>query len=236
MVFISILISVFPVALSGFSACMAMKETVPDPVTLLTAEKVTVSATKSNAESITESVQPNVPKVISLAECVALALRRNTSIKLAYMDRVVQKFNFETSTEYPFRPSVGIQTGVYRSGTRQTVPSSGEANRRAFSGSVSVEQKLPTGGRIGLQWNPLDRESNIQTAPGYSTDITSRNQVWRLGFSQPIGKGAGTGIGTLAIQEARIRECMDLLTLKTTVMDTVTSVIIAYRQFLQARW
>lgn len=183
-----------------------------------------------------ESVEAAPAKVITLAECVALALRQNTSIKLAYMDRVVQRYTYETATRYPFRPVIGVQTGVFRSGTEQTVPMTGETSRRAFSGTISGDQRLPTGGRIGVQWYPQNRESNSQTIQGASAGVSSRLHSWRLGFSQPLGKGAGTGIGTMDIREARIRESLDQLNLKSTVMDTVTAVILAYRQFLQSRW
>lgn len=65
-----------------------------------------------------ETVVASAPLAMSVDECVALAVRRNTTIKLAYMDRVLAKYNFTTAHDYAFRPTVSLTTTTGRNGSR----------------------------------------------------------------------------------------------------------------------
>jgi len=175
-------------------------------------------------------------RVISLAECVALAMRRNTWIKLAYMDRVVQKYSFTTTASYTFKPDIDWQTALSQAETKQTVPEKATSLNRSLSSAVNLRQNLPTGGAIGIQWQPWARSLNKSNQSTYASDISSRLDSWRVNFSQPLGKYAGSRIANLVVDQAKYQEKLDVLQLKSTIINTVTLVIKAYRQLLLAKW
>ncbi|PKL44493.1 MAG: hypothetical protein CVV42_19445 [Candidatus Riflebacteria bacterium HGW-Riflebacteria-2] len=175
-------------------------------------------------------------QVISLAECVALAMRQNTWIKLAYMDRVVQKYSFTTTANYTFKPDIDWQTALSQAEAKQTVPERSSSLNRSISSAVYLRQNLPTGGAIGMQWQPWSKDLSRNHHPLSSSDISSRQDSWRVSLSQPLGKFAGSDMANLVINQARYQEKLDVLQLKATVINTVTSVIRAYRQLLQAKW
>lgn len=175
------------------------------------------------------------PRTISLAECVALAMRRNTWIKLAYMDRVVQKYLFTTTADYTFRPDIDWQTALAQAETRQTVPEKSSSLNRSIDSSLYLRQNLPTGGAIGVQWQPWARDISRSSQPLSSSDISSRQDSWRVNFSQPLGKFGGAKVARIAVDQAKCQEDLDVLQLKSTIINTVTSVVKAYRQLLLAK-
>lgn len=178
-----------------------------------------------------ESIQ-----VISLAECVALAMRRNTWVKLAYMDRVVQKYSFTTTADYTFKPDIDWQTALSQAESRQTVPETTSSLNRSIGSSFRVNQNLPTGGAIGIQWQPWNKGLSRYNQSMSSSDISSRQDSWRLNFSQPLGKYAGARVANLVVDRAKYQENLDVLQLKSTAINTVTAVIKAYRQLLLSKW
>ncbi|PKL43090.1 MAG: hypothetical protein CVV41_11850 [Candidatus Riflebacteria bacterium HGW-Riflebacteria-1] len=175
-------------------------------------------------------------QIISLAECVALAMRRNTWIKLAYMDRVVQKYSFTTTANYTFRPDIDWQTALSQAETKQTVPDDSSSLNRSIASALYVRQNLPTGGAIGVQWQPWSKDLSKTNQAMSSSDISSRQDSWRVNFSQPLGKFAGSRVANLVVDQAKYQENLDVLQLKATAINTVTSVIKAYRQLLLAKW
>lgn len=175
-------------------------------------------------------------QIISLAECVALAMRRNTLIKLAYMDRVVQKYSFTTTAKYTFRPDIDWQTALSQAETKQTVPDDSSSLNRWITSALQLRQSLPTGGTIGVQWQPWAKDISKYNQAISASDISSRQDSWRVNFSQPLAKFAGAEVANLVVDQAKYQEDLDVLQLKSTAINTVTSVIKAYRQLLLAKW
>ena len=174
--------------------------------------------------------------IISLAECVALAMRRNTWIKLAYMDRVVQKYSFTTTANYTFKPDIDWQTALSQTETKQTVPDDSTSLNRSIASALHLRQSLPTGGNIGVQWLPWAKDLSKSNQALSAYDISSRQDSWRVTFSQPLGRFAGSEVANLVVDQAKHQENLDVLQLKSTAINTVTSVIKAYRQLLLAKW
>ncbi|MBW4604443.1 MAG: TolC family protein [Calothrix sp. FI2-JRJ7] len=54
-------------------------------------------------------------------------------------------------------------------------------------------------------------------------------------FSQPLLRGAGTDINKVSIQAARLTETINVLSLKSTLTNTITNAILAYRNLLRAQ-
>lgn len=173
---------------------------------------------------------------LSLAECVALSLRRNTTIQLAYLDRVVAKFAFVTGTSFAFRPNAAIGAAATRAGTATEQPDRTSTRRDQASAAAQLSQRLPTGAQIGVLWQPWTRTLDHASANETLALGDARQQGWNVTLSQPLLKGGGVTVATLDLRRARLQERVNVLQLKQTVMDTVTSVIKAYRALLQSRW
>ena len=162
---------------------------------------------------------------LTLSDSVFLALRKNRTIESAYLNRVSQKYNLAVA-EDEFLPDLSITpSGSYNS-------SESSASNRSATGklgtSFNVRQKVQTGGSFNFVWdNTVTRTKMKTTKDGMYSDS------WALSFSQPLLKGGGIDVATASQTIARISEEQNILSLKSTIMSTITSVIIAYRSYLQ---
>jgi outer membrane protein len=165
-------------------------------------------------------------KEMSLADCVFLAVRGNRSIRSAYLDRVVQKFDLKVA-EDEFVPNVEVASTIRHSST-------GDGDNRSYtnSGSIitSVTERIPTGADFTFTWT--NTGSRTEDGPNPQKDY---NSSWDLGFTQPLLKGFGIKVNTAALETARINEKINILSLKSTISDTITSAITAYRSFVEAQ-
>lgn len=157
---------------------------------------------------------------MTLADCVAVAVRENRTIRNAYLDRVVQKYDLRVS-EDKFTPKLSLTPSVQSSGgtgTTVTTTTSG------LSGMVT--EQLPTGATITLNGNH-DIASTETASP-------SRAYGWNVSLTQPLLKGGGLEVNTASVRTARLTEQNNILSLKSTVMSTLTSVVTSYRSYVQA--
>jgi len=163
-----------------------------------------------------------VQKEMTLADCVFLAVRHNRGIKSAYLDRVEQKYNLKVA-EDEFIPNLFINPSVNRSSIGDQ-----EGNRSATDRadlSATVRQRIPTGADFTFTWSNTNQWN----------DEDAFNSSWDFRVKQPLLKGGGTAVNTVSLKTARINERINVLSLKSTVMNTVTSAILSYRGFFQAQ-
>jgi outer membrane protein len=167
-----------------------------------------------------------VIKEMTLADCVFLAVRSNRSIKSAYLDRVVQKFDLKVA-EDEFIPNVDVTSSVKHSST-------GDGDNRLYinSGEMSatVTEKIPTGADFTFTWANIG--ARTEDGGAHQDAYTS---LWGFTLSQPLLKGAGIEVNTASLETARINEKINILSLKSTISDIITSAITAYRSFVEAR-
>ena len=83
---------------------------------------------------------------------------------------------------------------------------------------------IPTGGNIEFSW---DNRVDDRNDDSYSTDIV-------LKLIQPLMRGAGADVATATLRQARRQEHIYILSLKSTVINLVTSAVTAYRRLIQA--
>ncbi|MBF0327692.1 MAG: TolC family protein [Nitrospirae bacterium] len=163
-------------------------------------------------------------KKMSLAESIALALRKNSTIEIAYLDRVTQKFDLIVA-EDKFIPKLTLSSTAQKTSTTKdgdrTINRTGDI-------TASATETLHTGALLSLS---TSRSLNIERT--YDPE-RSKTDSWSVSITQPLLKGGGIEANTASVQIARLTEKTNLLTLKNTITDTVTSVIWAYRTFLQA--
>lgn len=178
--------------------------------------------------------QPDKPLSLSLPEAILLAVRDNTDIKNAYLDRVLQKFNLKVA-EHKFKPSLDLSGNIsrYRSNTKttQSGTTTEDSDNIYDQGSLAatVTQNVPTGAQFTFTWEHDEfRDTSDQF---YSR---SSGNTWGITMNQPLLQGAGIDANMASVRQARIAEQQNILNLKSTLINTITNVITLYRSFVQA--
>lgn len=169
-------------------------------------------------------------KEMTLADAVLLAVRNNRSIESAYLDRVVQKFNLKVA-EDKFIPNLELEAsiGLSEDVTRNSFKT--ETGSDNIDTTLIVTETIPTGGTFTFGWaTALERGETDG-----DTSSKSDAHTWQLNFEQPLLKGGGVDVNTASVKTARFQEQRNIMSLKSTLITTVTSVINAYRSFLQVK-
>jgi outer membrane protein TolC len=162
-------------------------------------------------------------QTLTLAECVALTLTHNKTIRAAYLDRVAQRFDLRVA-ESKFTPRFLLSPSAVRAQAGAIGSPTLTANTVNLAGTV--EQDVTTGARINLR-------AGQTTSRSAGTNDT-RNLGWTLELTQPLLKGAGTDAATASVRLGRLAEQSHLWALKSIVANTLTEVIRSYRQYVRA--
>jgi len=179
---------------------------------------------------------PKKPLEMALPEAVFLAVRNNTDIKNAYLDRVTQKFNLEVA-EHKFKPDINLDANLVRSGSDTNEDFSGQPydtdiNTTQGQVTATVTEKIPTGAEFTFTWQYTKTEGDATGS--YYSDESSTANSWQLAMTQPLLRGAGIDVNMASVRQARISEWQNILGLKATLIGTVTTVIYNYRAFLES--
>ena len=200
-----------------------------------------VKVAETNTQQGQNALNENKPLPMSLAEAVALNLRRNVSIKLAYMDRVQQKYDFITGYYYAYQPVISTSLSREFSSTESKDNLTGaypKTDLRTDIASLNADLKLPTGTSFSFVvplW--MDQKSSSPDYMGVgSNDSVNRSKTWGVIFSQPLLKGAGIDYNTADPKIAKLNEDKNKVNLKSSVNAQVKQIIQAYRTFLNAKW
>ncbi len=167
---------------------------------------------------------------LSLSDVIILAVQNNREIKNAYLDRIIDRKDLEVAedTFVPnFTPQLTVSFERDRAGSSSTV-------NRQIDGGATVSMAIPTGADIELEWTGL---GNLQDTDnfGISNNEDILSQDFELSFNQPLLRGFGIDVNTAPIKIARLNEQINIFELKSTLIDTVTQAIQAYRSLLQAQ-
>ena len=153
---------------------------------------------------------------LRLSDLVMLALENNRDIKNAYLDRIAQRTDLKVAEDIfipDFTPILALQRNADTTGIS------------GFDLLGRVSMRIPTGGNWNFSWGARDpAETN-----------TTLRQTIELSFSQPFLRGAGIDVNRASIEIARLTETSNILSLKSTLLNTITSAILAYRNLLQAK-
>jgi outer membrane protein len=168
-------------------------------------------------------------KQTSLADCIATTVQENRTIKNAYLDRIVQKYDLRVA-EDKFTPKLLLTPQVSSNGSTAALGSTGTTAGKTTTtisdASGTVTELLPTGAAINLAAN-YDLTSTDTAKPG-------RSYGWNINLTQPLLKGGGLDVNLASVRTARLNEQGNILSLKDTLMNTLTSVVKAYRTYVQA--
>lgn len=156
---------------------------------------------------------------LSLAEAVALGMRRNYSIRSLELQRLRERFDLLVVDDM-FNPKLKL------SGTHDLSRSSDDRERTSsIAPSVSVLGKYGT--HLDLSWNQK------LSATKNSGDLYSDGLG--LTLTQPLLKGAGETVATAPLRLARLTEQVNQLNVKASVSQTLYEIIAAYRGLLRAQ-
>lgn len=200
-----------------------------------------LTANRPQYQRITQQppeVQPSPPAPVmaetdgvelTLNDVIILGLENNREIKNQYLERIVQRQDLivaEDKFNPNFTPNLSINWSDITQGN-STVMSNG---LRLSAGLVI---KIPTGGELNMGWVGQRQQQNYQGSGGSDRDVLRQNL--ELTFKQPLLRGAGQRVNRADIEIARITETINLLDLKSTLIDKTTEIIISYRRVLQAQ-
>ena len=168
---------------------------------------------------------------MTLAEAINVALRLNRSVKSAYLNRVVQKFDLRVALD-KFNPNVDVTAGPYYtdSSTRTAgTPQDSESNNTGLTANLAVTKMIETGGRFAFSWNRSDLWARTNLNPNNRNDTNT----WTVNFTQPLLKGGGIDVNTASVTLAELSEQSNLLSLKDSISSTVNATIGAFRNYAQ---
>ena len=154
---------------------------------------------------------------LSLADAVFLGLRGNRTIRSAYFERVAQKYDLRVAEDY-FNPKL-VLAGRYIA-TRSQDDGTREGNIAPITRMIT-----PIGTQLSLGWN-----SQINRSDRYGNQHSNGVTFTVI---QPLLRGAGRDVATAPTRLARLIEQNNRLMLQATVSDTVTRIILAYRELLR---
>ncbi len=157
-------------------------------------------------------------KRLTLEDTVFLGLRNNRTIRSAYIDRASQKFGLRVA-EDRFNPQFGISGNV----SRQRIAGV-DATTIDVSPSVSLLTK--TGATLDFAWN---------TSANWQSSANSFSSAAQIGIEQPLLRGAGVEVNLAPVQSARLGELVNKLRLKSTVAETIATIIVAHRSLLSSQ-
>lgn len=163
-------------------------------------------------------VANGAPVKLTLSEAVALGLRDNRGIRSAYLSRVAQKFDLVVA-ESRFQPRLMLSAGV-------SAERVGGGSTTVTNLSPSATWLAPTGAFARFSWAKTTSHGAGGGLGGETSNFT---------VSQPLLRGAGIAVNMAPVRIARLQEQVNRLQLKSSVSDTVTTIIFAYRGLSQAQ-
>lgn len=155
---------------------------------------------------------------LSLADAVLIGLRDNRTIRSAYLSRVAEAYDLYVAKRR-FAPTALIDARA--EATRQD-----GARGSSTQLTPSAAWLIPTGAQFQFVWSRVDLRG-----PGYrqGTDTAL------ISVRQPLLRGGGLAVNRAPITTAVLQDRIDRLALKSTVSNTVSSIVMAYRGLMQAQ-
>jgi outer membrane protein TolC len=195
---------------------------------LLSGLAALVSALSAGAQP----AAPAPPRVVTLAECTAMALERNLDIQIRRLQPSIDLYNLDAS-----RGFYDLTFNLNASQRYNSSPGSADPASRLFNVSSetysetygpSFTQQLGTGGRLTVNADLVRRSGNQFNSFNYSTDAG-------ISLTQPLLRNSWIDSTRQSIQISKRTLKIDELALRNQVMTTITSVQQAYYELVYAR-
>lgn len=151
-------------------------------------------------------------KQLTLSDSVMLAIRDNSNIETAKLQRVIDKYNLELA-EYDFQPQYHLTGSL----NRQMTPQGNDTNTQT---QFTTTLLTPVG-------------TQLQTSLNDESTNGSHQPTVNLSLTQPLLRGFGKEVVQANLMNAHDQETINKLSLRNTVITTITNVILAYRQLVE---
>lgn len=154
---------------------------------------------------------------LSLKDAILLALRYNPNIRNAELDRVVQRYQLRlANNEFELQYALGASGVLQKS--RFNGIGSNTTHSFLASPEFDLRTKLGTRASLGID-NNVSGENNF-------------NPVLNFSLTQPLLRGFGKRVNEAALLDAKDNEWLNKLSLRQSVSDQITQVIMAYRALI----
>ena len=172
------------------------------------------------------------PRVITLAECIQLALEKNLDIQIRRLQPKIDLYNLDSSRGY-----YDLTFNLNASQRFNSSPGSPDPASRLFGVSSesysesygpSLTQQLGTGGRVTVNGDLVRRSGTSITNFNYSTDAG-------ISLTQPLLKNSWIDATRQTILVNKRTLKIDELALRSQVITTINSVQQAYYELIYAR-
>ena len=185
--------------------------------------------------------QPNQDIPLKLVDAVYLALQNNRDVKIAYLQRIVDKARLSES-ESIFSPTLRPQLSLNLNAREPEFSSAQKTdivtNTTARIGA-GINLKLPTGASLNLGWNGENVWKGQYSKDSSSylplTDPNILSQDVSFSISQPLLKDFGVYLNTLNIRRAKLTESTNVLNFRNSIAQTITNSVVTYRNLLLAQ-
>ncbi|WP_298623834.1 TolC family protein [uncultured Legionella sp.] len=154
---------------------------------------------------------------LTIREAILLALRYNPNIQNAELDRIIQRYQLRLAhNEFELQYALGASGALQKS----TFNGVGTATTNTFLASpeLALKTKLGTKGTFGI-------DNNIGANNSF-------NPVLNLSVTQPLLRGFGPSVNEAGLLDAIDNEWINKLSLRQSVVDQITQVILAYRSLI----
>lgn len=154
---------------------------------------------------------------LGLREAILLALRYNSYIQNAELDRIIQRYQLrlaynEFELQYALAASANVQKSSY-SGV-------GAASTQSYLATPELNMKTKMGTEFSLTMN-----NNVETYNNY-------NPVLNFSFTQPLLRGFGSKVNEAGLLNSIDTEYLNRLNLRQSISNQITQVIEAYRALI----
>lgn len=190
----------------------------------LPAQASPLEAQTVQSEQITEPV----PLSLAIADVVQLIVENNTEVKNAYLDRIAQRQDLAVA-EDKFNPNLTprILLNARRGSTGSIITQS-----EGLDIGAALNTQLPIGTEITLDWRTV-RRLERQFASTTPLDQRALNHQVELQLRQPLLRRSGVAVNQASVERARLTNRVQILQVKSTLIDRVTDSILRYRTLFQ---
>ncbi|MFL0647248.1 TolC family protein [Cylindrospermopsis raciborskii UAM/DH-BiRr] len=185
--------------------------------------------------------QPNQDIPLKLVDAVYLALQNNRDVKIAYLQRIVDKARLSESESIfspTLRPQLSLNLNAREPGDSGPTKTDIITNTTARIGA-GINLKLPTGASLNLGWNGENVWKGQYSKDSSSylplTDPNILSQDVSFSISQPLLKDFGVYLNTLNIRRAKLTESTNVLNFRNSIAQTITNSVVTYRNLLLAQ-
>lgn len=162
-------------------------------------------------------LQNKKPLQLTLKDAILLALRYNSNIQNAELDRIIQRYQLRLAyNEFELQYALAGQAGI----TKSHYSNVGSSSIQNYMATPEFNLKNKTGGRAGLKMD------NSAVAIG------DYNPLLSFSYMQPLLRGLGPTINEVGLLNAIDNEALNKLNLKQSVIDQITQVITTYRALI----